>query len=453
MWISLLAAGLSTAAASPPGAEAVEAALRAQMAEANAPGAAFAIVRDGEVIAARGLGVRARGSSEAVTADTVFMIGSVTKTLTAAAVLRSAEARAFDLDEPVGRVLPGLAPAIAALTPRQLVSQTSGLGDLPGEAGAADEDALLRFVRSLGPKQFVAPAGAAFSYSNPGLALAGAVLEATRKESYADAMRALLFAPLGMTRTTLRPAEAAKHPRAAGHDAAGAPVAGYELDTRLGPAGYASSTAEDLASFMRDWLAAHEGHGRVLSPSTAKLMATKAADFPPTFDGTGYAHGLFVDDRRGALVLHHGGQTAGFSAEIVLVPERRLGLALLMNRSGVRFTKTIDAALQSLAGLPPVPAASLPKGEPVAEREARPLVGRYLNRWPLELLWSEGALRLRWAGSVRELRRLGPDRYAAQGEGPPLELRVGRGGDGMPYLRQFIWAFGRDFIPAEAVSR
>jgi CubicO group peptidase (beta-lactamase class C family) len=442
--IALLA--LCGLAATAPGAEAaVEAALRAQMAEANAPGAAFALVREGEIVAARGLGLRARGGADAVTADTVFMIGSVTKTLTTAAVLREAESGALDLDGPVGRVVAGLAPEVAALTLRQLVSQTAGLGDLPGENGDTDEEALPRFARSLGPQQFVAPPGAVFSYANPGLALAGAALEAARRVRYADALRAVLLTPLGMARTTLRPAEAAAFPRASGHDAAGRLMAGHDLDTRLAPAGYASSTAADLAAFVREWLLAHQGRGRVLSRSTARLMGTRVADFPPTFDGTGYGLGLFVDERRGALVLHHGGQHTGFSAQIVMVPERGVGLVVLVNRGGVILTRTVDAALQSLAGLPPAPAASLAEGEPVSEAEARLLVGRYANRWPLELAWSEGALRLQWGGAVRVVRRLGPDRYVARGEsGPAVELRVGRDGRGTPYLRQFLWAFGRD---------
>jgi len=274
--------------------------------------------------------------------------------------------------------VPGLAAPVAGLTLRQLVSQTSGLGDLPGAAGATDEDALLRFAHALGPKQFVAPPGVVFSYANPGLALAGAALEAARQERYADAMRSLLFTPLAMSRTTLRPSEAPALGRAAGHDAKGEPVAGYDQDTRLAPAGYAFSTAGDLALFVREWLAADDGRGRVLSRSIARAMGTKVSDFPPTFYGTGYGLGLFVDDRRGALVLHHGGQSTGFSAQIVLVPERRLGLVLLMNRESVIFARTVDAALQSLAGLPPRACRRFP---PRAWRRASPCRRRRPALW------------------------------------------------------------------------
>jgi CubicO group peptidase (beta-lactamase class C family) len=444
----LLAAGAPSS-----GLDAVETALRAQMAEARAPGAAFAVVRDGEVLAVRGLGHLRQGGRQRVTAETLFMAGSVTKTLTAAAVLRAAEARRLDLDAPVGGVVTGLAPPVAALTPRQLLAHTSGLGDLPGASGATDEDALLRFVRGLGAEQFVAPQGEAFSYSNPGLALAGAALEAARRQRYADAMRELLFAPLGMRRTTLRPAAAPLPRRATGHDREGSPRAGFDLDTRLAPAGYAFTSAADLARFAREWLAAWEGRGRVLSRAAARAMGTRASDFPPTFDGTGYALGLFVDERRGAPVVHHGGQAAGFSALLLMVPERRLGLVLLVNREGVVFTPTVDAALEAFAGLPPVPAAAAGDGEPVPEAEGRALAGRYRNRWPLELAWSDGALRLGSGAAAREVRRLGPDRYLVRGQPAPVELRVGRGPDGTPYLRQFLWAFGRSFVPASEAGR
>jgi hypothetical protein len=262
-----------------------------------------------------------------------------------------------------------------------------------------------------------------------------------------------LLRPLAMRRTTVRPAEAPDVARAVGHDAQGEPVPGYDQDTRLAPAGYAFSTAGDLALFVKEWLAAYHGHGRVLSRAIARAMGTKVSDFPPTFDGTGYGLGLFVDERRGALVLHHGGQMTGFSAEIVLVPERRLGLVVLMNREGMIFTSTVDAALKSLAGLPPVPDLPLAEGQPVPEAEARALAGRYLNRWPLELAWSEGALRLGTGAGAREVRRLGPDRYLVRGGPAPVELRAGRHPDGTPYLRQFLWAFGRDFVAAGDAGR
>jgi CubicO group peptidase (beta-lactamase class C family) len=187
----------------------------------------------------------------------------------------------------------------------------------------------------------------------------------------------------------------------------------------------------------------------VLSRAAVRLMAHKASDFPPTFDGTGYGHGLFIEERREPRVLHHPGLNTGFSAQIVLVPERGLGLVLLVNRDRVVFTKTVDAALQTLAGLPPVVPAALGEGEAVSEEEARPLLGRYRNRWPLELLWAEGGLRLRFGDAVREVRALGGDRFVARGpDGPAQELRAGRSASGPPYLRQFLWAFGRDFVPA-----
>jgi CubicO group peptidase (beta-lactamase class C family) len=436
-----------------PASEGIETALRTQMAEKAAPGAAYAVLLDGRIAIARGLGTEASDRFEPVTADTAFMIGSVTKTLTAAALLRADDAGILDLDAPVGRVIEGLDAAVAPLTPRSLLTQTSGLGDLPGGMGTSGEDALLRFARSLGPRQFVAPPGAAFSYSNPGLALAGAALEAARKAPYADAMRSLLFAPLGMARTTLRESEASSRPRARGHDAEGRPVPEDDRDTRMTPSGYAYSTASDLAAFTLEWLRAYEGGGRVLSRRAARLMAKPASDFPPTFDGTGYGLGLFVEDRRDVRVLHHGGLMNGYSAQIVLVPDRRLGLVLLMNGDGVVFTPVIDVALETLAGLHPVATAPDPGvGDPVPEKEAIRLAGRYLNRWPLELFREEGALRLRWGGAVREVRRLARARYVARGaSGPAIELRAGRAADGTPFLRQFLWAFGRDFEPARDV--
>jgi hypothetical protein len=182
-------------------------------------------------------------------------------------------------------------------------------------------------------------------------------------------------------------------------------------------------------------------------------MSTKAADFPRTFDGTAYGHGLFLDERYAAKVAHHGGLNTGFSAQILLVPERRLGLVFLMNRDGIRFTRAAQAALLPLAGLSPPIDTALPDGQPVGEHDARALAGRYRNRWTVELFVEGGTLRLRRDNATAEVRYIGGDRYVARDYSSlEHEVRVGRTPEGTPFLRQFLWAFAREFVPPGEAS-
>ena len=112
-------------------------------------------------------------SKTAMTPLTLMHVGSVTKFFTALAIATALDARALPLETPVGKVMPGLTPRAAETTFHQLLSQTSGLRDRPGESGESEELALAASARALSPSDFLLPAGVVFSYSNLGYALAG----------------------------------------------------------------------------------------------------------------------------------------------------------------------------------------------------------------------------------------------------------------------------------------
>src|SRR6185436_3635303 len=108
-------------------------------------------------------------------------------------------------------------PRVGALTLRALLSQTSGLRDEPADSGRQDESALLQYVRSISDSAFQLPAGTAFSYSNPGFALAGLVLQEAAHTPYAQLMNDRIMRPLAMGHSTFRPMDAMTYGRAAGH--------------------------------------------------------------------------------------------------------------------------------------------------------------------------------------------------------------------------------------------
>jgi CubicO group peptidase (beta-lactamase class C family) len=158
------------------------------------------------------------------------------------------------LDRPVATYVSGLTPCVGQPTLRQLLSHTGGLIDEPAEFGPPGEEGLAAYPRTWTSEYCLLTPGRAFSYSNSGVALAGLALQEAAKTPFADAMRARVLAPLGMTRTTFRPAEANKWPLAEGHrrakDGTFAVVRPLANDARLWPAGTLYSSANEMARFV-----------------------------------------------------------------------------------------------------------------------------------------------------------------------------------------------------------
>lgn len=424
----------------------------AELAETGCPGMALAVVRDGRVVLAKGFGVASIETGQPVTPDTLFHVGSVTKTLTAAAVVTLAEQGKLRLDEPVGRWVDGLAPGLAKLTLHQLLSHSAGLGDVTGGDGLHEESALADYVRSRTDREILVPPGKVFSYSNLGYALAGHVLEKVTGKPYADAMQEILFEPLGMTRTTLRPLAAMTRPLSVGHEPqeGGPPrvVRPMADDTRIWPAGYAFTSVNDLSRFVLALLDGGRLDGRqVLPPGVSPRMLAPVVDIPTNVFVRGrYGYGLFLQEGRGVPIAFHAGTLPGFSAELRMIPERRAAVIVLSNRDDNRMEKTFTRALDLL--LPGVaPAAAEPRREvPMTADEMRRYVGTYENRWPMEIFVRDGRLVLRRFGTELPITKVGENRFFVQPEGAPQpqEFVIVPGADGRPeILQMFLWAFRR----------
>ncbi|HKV12105.1 MAG TPA: serine hydrolase domain-containing protein [Thermoanaerobaculia bacterium] len=427
---------------------ALEEVARAELAETGTPGAAIAVIQGGRAIYGKGLGVANIETGAPVTPTTLFHIGSLTKLMTAAAIVSEAEAGRLKLDQPVGDLVPGLAPKLARLTLHQLLSQTSGLKETPGEDGLHGEEALGAWVRSLKDEDLLVPPGTAFSYSNNGYALAGLALEAETGKPYAEAMEKALFQPMGMPRTTLRPTVAMTFPLAMGHTAKDKqpPTVVRPLadDTRLWPAGYAFTNLEDLARFVIALLNGGRVNGRQGMPPgvPAKLLASHVEIPTNVFVRGAYGYGLFLQDDRGLRRAEHGGELPGYGAEIRLFPEKRVGVIVLVNREGVRLNKTFDKAFDLFAG-PSTPRESQTASElPMTEAERAAIVGKYENRWPMDVFVRDNRLFLRRFGAELPITRVGENRYSVTDGGRLQEfLIVPAKGGNSGYMQMFIWVF------------
>jgi CubicO group peptidase (beta-lactamase class C family) len=311
-----------------------------RLAARNVPGAAVAVVRDGQVVHVAGYGL-ADGSGRPVRPDTPFILGSVAKPFTAVVVGQLVDEGLLSWDEPVWPYLSALveeAPAgFEAVTVEQLVTHTGGLGMSVGTAGTVrihhGPDALDRRVGELLSRPLAGTPGAAFAYSNAGPMLLAAVVERVTGRSFAEALRDRVFEPLEMTGSFA----AADDPRAAGLATGHRQwfgrwwPAALPYDDAGVAMGYIASTAHDLARFMQAHI---DGHPAL--PATATDIANGPVEptgWTTTLDA-GYGHGWFVDELGDTTVVSHPGSLGHFTAHVLLVPDADgLGVAVVSNAS------------------------------------------------------------------------------------------------------------------------
>ena len=339
----------------------VDAWLDAEIGDAGYPGASIAIVRDGRVEHVHVIGT-ADSTGRPVSAHTPFVIGSLSKSLTALAVMRLVDAGRVDLDAPVATYLPGFRTAAADAAPitiRQLLQHTSGLSPAAADL-SSPLTTLTGFVHDLASIAPIAAPGVTYAYANVNYVVLGAVIEAVTGESYPDAMQALVFDPLAMHQTTadLDRAQALglgdAHRLWFGLALARTPL--FRAD--LAPAGFIVSTAEDMAHPIEMLLAGGAYDGRpFLSATSAAAMTTGAVRQPI---GTGrYAMGWVDDTHEGLRTISHDGSTTDMAALQAFAPDSRTGIVVLANGQGIPYETLgkIDAigigALDQMLGRQP----------------------------------------------------------------------------------------------------
>jgi len=308
------------------------------MTAANTPGASVAVAHDGVLILERGYGVKRRLVGGPVDADTLFRIGSITKQLTAAAVLQQVELGTVVLDDPVMTYVPELELAgqwpADRITVHHLLTHSSGYPDLPFDpVGRTDDSALAEWAAHQSEVALHAPPGVFWNYSNPNFNLAGLVAERASGQPYRQYMAEHVFAPAGMTRTTFDPAAVmADGNFSYGHLTS---PGGFETiyapddydNAVFAPAGYAFSTAGDLVRWALTLL---DDGGAVLAPDSARQMQTPQRDLE-LIPGYSYGYGIFIEPLGDLSVRQHGGSIWGWGAYLIWEPEHRFAVAVLAN--------------------------------------------------------------------------------------------------------------------------
>jgi CubicO group peptidase (beta-lactamase class C family) len=320
---------------SPASDAAIDAWFDAQRRDAGVPGGAVVVVRDGIAhVAAFGA---ADDAGRPATPSTPFMLGSVSKSLTALEVEHLAQQGRLRLDAPVRSVLPSFAvadrAAADAITIRELLAQTSGIPTSAGLAPLlAPETSLSDQVAALGTVVPDGPPGAAYHYSNANYLVLGRVVEVVTGLPFAEALRRDVLAPLGMTGTTADPDVARAGGLGDGHRLVfGIPVGRPALDRPdLAPAGFVAASARDLGAYLDGMLDPRgPGGGDVVDAAGVRELFTGVA--PTGMPGERYALGWVETTFHGERLLAHAGSTTDMASFVAILPARGVAVAILLN--------------------------------------------------------------------------------------------------------------------------
>jgi CubicO group peptidase (beta-lactamase class C family) len=343
--------GAAAPRASAPDFAAIDGYVEQEMAALRLPGVALGIVQGDQIVHLKGFGA-ADPSGRPVTPQTPFVIESMSKSFTALAIMQLAEAGKVELDAPIQRYLPWFRvadpDASARMTLRHLLHQTSGLPELTGNLfhvrTDVSDEALEHTVRSLSTVN-TKPLGQAYEYSNMNYTILGLIVQTVSGQSYEQYVQQHILEPLAMHHSYAALADARGNGLATGHKfwfGQPRPIAVDAPYNRAGaPEGLISASAEDMTHYLIAQLNGGRYNGAtVLSP--AGIATLHRPDATAHFSST-YAMGWFAEATNGVATVWHPGEgfDEGFQSNMILVPEGRWGIVVLVNGANLLHLKRI----------------------------------------------------------------------------------------------------------------
>jgi len=327
----------------------IEKAVSSFMSANSVPGIGVAVVLEGEPAWSAGFGMSGLEDSAPATSSTLFRLGSISKPITAVAVLQLWERGKLDLDAPVQKYCPAFPQKEWPITTRELLGHLGGIrhynpdgkGDIPEDSArhfASMEESLQIFAAD----PLVAKPGTKFNYSTYGYTLLGCVLEGATSQKYVDFVRENVFKPARMEHTQADDFFAVIPHRARWYhkDKAGVVRNAGVLDSSYKiPGGGLISSADDMAQLEAAILA-----DKLLKRTTRDLMWTilKPTEGKPSH----YALGWFVAEKFGLRTAGHTGGQQGTDTAFLIAPDRRAGVVVLANMDNVNTNLLADEVLK-----------------------------------------------------------------------------------------------------------
>jgi CubicO group peptidase (beta-lactamase class C family) len=390
---TLLAPALS-AMAEMPSPEKEADALFSPLIKANDPGLAVLVAQDGKILFEKGYGLADREHQVAVTPETKFRIGSITKQFTAAAILKLQEEGKLSVNDKLPKYIWDY-PRGDEVTLHHLLTHTSGIHSYTSKPGFMEQvtnaTTTEQLIKSFQNDPYDFDPGAKWSYDNSGYILLGDIVEQVSRKSYAAFLRENFFQPLGMTNTGVYSSDLALTHEALGYsfqDGKFGRAVNWNMSW-AGGAGALYSTVEDLYRW-------NEGvfNGKVLNAASLKAAFTpvKTKENKDDDSGDGYGYGWIVGKRRGLQEIWHNGGLNGFSSSLLRLPKENFTVAILANSEpeapkvapGELARKLVDIYLGDK--LAPLPLANMD----VSPKAFEAVAGRYDFGGPILTVTKEG---------------------------------------------------------------
>lgn len=321
--------------------------VKTQMAADNVPGLSIAFQKD-DVVWAKAFGYADVENKTPARVESMYRLASVTKPMTAAAILQLVEKGKIDLDAEVQTYVPYFPKKHFPVTVRQLLGHLGGIShykDYDKEGHFKDHKSTRDAIAVFENFDLVAEPGTRFNYSSYGYNLLGAVIEGASGKSYGDYMRENIWGPLGMNDTRMdSPVEIIPN-RVRGYEIANGKLRNSEfvdISSRFA-AGGTRSTVLDLLKFAKGIQ-----EGKILGPASLELiknsMTTKTGEI------TNYSAGWVTNPINGRYALTHSGGQQETSTYLFTAPSRKLTLAIAINQEGANTFPYLSRLFEILTG-------------------------------------------------------------------------------------------------------
>ncbi len=280
-----------------------------------------------------------------ITDDIRLFSASTSKVIAAAAVLKLEFEGKLEVEDPIGKYVNGLHPEIARLRIIDLISHMSGLEDFTVDFGDSGPAKHISFSQKLDDGDFYTKPGEAFSYSNPGYNMLGALIESVTGMGFNDAMKSLIFAPLEMNASTFRADELNRDMIATGYHSRGGDLIAYNRlpdDAEGRVSGFLLTTSQDMTKFLL-WLMDAENpiHDKVLQTLVSEEM---------TGSSWTYGYGLFKWTQCDEEVYWHTGGMPGYRANILFHPVKKYSMVILSNGENLNRSEILKLGLSDILG-------------------------------------------------------------------------------------------------------